>query len=133
MFHEKRQVPQDLAQQRQRLNPLGESFTMEVKELALQDGGPIEQLPPGALASGNTNPSSAVRLEDLLRGMAFTHQFAIHATEGWGEINLAMHLMLLAAHQITITLTGCMGPKDNSVTGGITAMAATSVGTSQTG
>ena len=67
--------------------------------------------------------------------MALTHQITIHAAEGWAEINLAMDLMLLAAHQITMALTWSTSSstKDNGITRGATAVDATSVGTTQTG
>ena len=67
--------------------------------------------------------------------MALTHQITIHTAEGWAEINLAMDLMLLVAHQITMALAWSTrsSTKDNGITCGATAVGATSVGTTQTG
>ena len=65
--------------------------------------------------------------------MALTHQITIQATEGWGEINLTMDLMVLAADQITLAMAGNTSAKDHCITGGTTAVAATSMGTTQTG
>jgi hypothetical protein len=71
--------------------------------------------------------------------MALTHQITIHTAKGWAEINLAMDLMLLVAHQITMALTWSTtwsttcSTKDNGITRGATAVGATSMGTSQTG
>jgi len=74
-----------------------------------------------------------MRLEDLLRGMALTHQVAIQAAKGWGEINLAMDLLPLGAHQITLALTLGSSTKDHCVSRGVTAMGTTNTGTTQTG
>ena len=69
--------------------------------------------------------------------MALTHQITIHAAKGWAEINLAMDLMLLAAHQITMAVAVAPGTssstKDNGIARGATAVGATSVGTTNTG
>jgi len=68
--------------------------------------------------------------------MALTHQITIHAAEGWAEINLAMDLMLLAAHEITMAVapgTSSTSTKDNGIARGATAVGATSMGTSHTG
>jgi hypothetical protein len=69
--------------------------------------------------------------------MALTHQITIHAAKGWAEINLAMDLMLLAAHQITMAVAVAPGTssstKDNGIARGATAVGATSMGTSHTG
>ena len=69
--------------------------------------------------------------------MALTHQVTIHAAEGWAEINLAMELMLLAAHEITMAVargnSTSRSTKDNGITRGATAVGATSMGTTQTG
>jgi hypothetical protein len=65
--------------------------------------------------------------------MALTHQIAIQATEGWGEINLAMDLLPLAAHQITLTVARGRSTKDHCVSRGATTVGATSMGTTQTG
>jgi hypothetical protein len=70
--------------------------------------------------------------------MALTHQITIHAAEGWAEINLAMDLMLLAAHEITMAVTvavarGTSSTKDNSIARGAAAVGATSMGTTHTG
>jgi hypothetical protein len=67
--------------------------------------------------------------------MALTHQITIHTAEGWAEINLAMDLMLLVAHQITMALawSTSSSTKDNGITCRATAVGATSVGTTQTG
>ena len=116
---------------------MGQAFTTEVKTLDPQNGGLIEQFPPGTLVSDNDSQSSAVRFEDLLRGMALTHQITIHAAEGWAEINLAMDLMLLAAHQITMAMarrtSASSSTKDNGITRGATAVGATSMGAAHTG
>jgi hypothetical protein len=73
--------------------------------------------------------------------MALTHQITIHAAEGWAEINLAMDLMLLAAHEITMAVAVAVAvasrtsssTKDNGIARGATAVGATSVGTTNTG
>lgn len=71
--------------------------------------------------------------------MALTHQITIHAAEGWAEINLAMDLMLLAAHEITMAVAVAVASrtssstKDNGIARGATAVGATSVGTTNTG
>ena len=69
--------------------------------------------------------------------MALTHQITIHAAEGWAEINLAMHLMLLAAHEITMAVARSTGTsrstKDNGIARGATAVGPTSMGTTHTG
>ena len=69
--------------------------------------------------------------------MALTHQITIHAAEGWAEINLAMDLMLLAAHEITMAVAVASrtssSTKDNGIARGATAVGATSVGTTNTG
>ncbi len=69
--------------------------------------------------------------------MAITHQITIHAAEGWAEINLAMDLMLLAAHEITMAVargtSTSRSTKDNGIARGTTAVGATSMGTTQTG
>jgi hypothetical protein len=71
--------------------------------------------------------------------MALTHQITIHAAEGWAEINLAMDLMLLAAHEITMAVAVAVASrtssstKDNGIARGATAVGATSMGTSHTG
>jgi hypothetical protein len=65
--------------------------------------------------------------------MALTHQITIHTAEGWAEINLAMDLMLLVAHQITMALAWDSSAKDHCVSRGAAAVGATSVGTTQTG
>ena len=68
--------------------------------------------------------------------MALTHQITIHAAEGWAEINLAMDLMLLAAHEITMAVapgTSSTSTKDNGIARGATTVGATSMGTSHTG
>ena len=67
--------------------------------------------------------------------MALTHQITIHAAEGWAEINLAMDLMLLAAHEITMAVASrtSSSTKDNGIARGATAVGATSVGTTNTG
>jgi hypothetical protein len=66
--------------------------------------------------------------------MALTHQITIHAAKGWAEINLAMDLMLLAAHQITMAVAPgtSSSTKDNGIARGATAVGATSMGTSHT-
>jgi hypothetical protein len=73
--------------------------------------------------------------------MALTHQITIHAAEGWAEINLAMDLMLLAAHEITMAMTVAVtvasrtsnSTKDNRITRGPAAVGTTSMGTTHTG
>ena len=69
--------------------------------------------------------------------MAITHQITIHAAEGWAEINLAMDLMLLAAHEITMAVargtSTSRSTKDNGIARGATAVGATSMGTTHTG
>ncbi len=69
--------------------------------------------------------------------MAITHQITIHAAKGWAEINLAMDLMLLAAHQITMAVAMARrtssSTKDNGIARGATAVGSTSMGTSHTG
>ena len=72
--------------------------------------------------------------------MALTHQITIHAAEGWAEINLAMDLMLLAAHEIPMAMTvavalarGTSSTKDNRITRGPAAVGTTSMGTTNTG
>jgi hypothetical protein len=69
--------------------------------------------------------------------MALTHQVTIQAAKGWAEIDLAMDLMLLAAHEIAMavargTSTSC-STKDNGIARGATAVGATSMGTTHTG
>jgi len=65
--------------------------------------------------------------------MALTHQIAVQAAEGWGEINLAMDLMFLAAHQITMALARGTSASRSTKDNGITAVGTTSMGTTQTG
>jgi hypothetical protein len=65
--------------------------------------------------------------------MALTHQIAVQAAEGWGEINLAMDLMFLAAHQITMALARGTSASRSTKDNGITAVGATGMGTTQTG
>ena len=65
--------------------------------------------------------------------MALTHQIAVQAAEGWGEINLAMDLMFLAAHQITMALARGTSASRSTKDHCITAVRTTSMGTTQTG
>jgi hypothetical protein len=70
--------------------------------------------------------------------MALTHQITIHAAEGWAEINLAMDLMLLAAHEITMAVAVAVArstsssTKDNGIARRATAVGTTSMGTTNT-
>ena len=65
--------------------------------------------------------------------MALTHQIAIQAAEGWSEINLAMDLLPLASHQITLALARGSSTEDHCISCGATPVGATNMGTTQTG